>query len=349
MKKIRVLVLAGGQSDEHEVSIRSARSIVDALPKDRFEVQTTVISREGRWLDATESTTALSLGYAKTGGGSALTKASVVEQFDVVFPVLHGPHGEDGTMQGMLKLAGIPCVGSDVLGSAVCMDKVMMKSVLCAYGLPQVAYQLVTLASFADSTQAVLDAVQRLGFPLFVKPANLGSSVGISKVKDATQLVAALRLAFRFDRRVIVEAATRARPRELEIGILGNDSLLASPVGELSFDSEFYDYETKYTAGMARMHIPAQLPERIAARARQMALAAFRALDCAGLARVDFFYVEDGEELLINELNTMPGFTTTSMYPKLMEAAGIAYPELVTRMIELAMERHRAHKTGTYS
>jgi D-alanine-D-alanine ligase len=193
---MRVLVLAGGQSDEHEVSIRSARSIVDALPKHRFDVQTTVISREGRWLNTEESVTALSLGVAKTGGESVLSKASMLEKFDVVFPVLHGPYGEDGTIQGMLKLAGIACVGSDVLGSAVCMDKVMAKAVLSAHGLQQVAYQLVPLSSFTDAKSAVIAEMQKLGFPLFVKPANLGSSVGISKVDNAAQLEAALRLAF---------------------------------------------------------------------------------------------------------------------------------------------------------
>jgi D-alanine-D-alanine ligase len=339
MKKTRVLVLAGGQSEEHEVSIRSARSILEALPKDRFEVTSTVISREGRWLPAPESARALANGSAASGGSLVLHEASTAEGYDVVFPVLHGPNGEDGTVQGMLKLAGIPCVGSGVLGSAVCMDKVMAKSVLAAHGFPQVAYRLLTRAEFSSKPEEAIEKLAPLGFPVFVKPANLGSSVGISKARNDAELRTALRLAFDHDRRVIVEAATKHKPREIEVGVLGNDAPIASPVGELTFDSEFYDYDTKYTAGKAEMHIPAKIPEAIAERARQMAIDAFKALDCAGLARVDFFYVEETSELLLNELNTMPGFTKTSMYPELLRAAGVNYSQLVTKLVELALER----------
>ncbi len=339
MKKTRVLVLAGGQSEEHEVSIRSARSILEALPKDRFEVTSTVISREGRWLPAPESARALANGSAASGGALVLHEAATAEGYDVVFPVLHGPNGEDGTVQGMLKLAGIPCVGSGVLGSAVCMDKVMTKSVLAAHGFPQVAYRLVTRAEFSSKPEDAISKLAALGFPVFVKPANLGSSVGISKARNEVELRAALRLAFDLDRRVIVEAATRSKPREIEVGVLGNDSPMASPVGELTFDSEFYDYDTKYTAGKAEMHIPAKIPEAVSERARQMAIDAFKALDCAGLARVDFFYLDETGELFLNELNTMPGFTKTSMYPELLRAAGVDYSALVTKLVELALER----------
>ncbi len=338
MKKTRVLVLAGGQSGEHEVSINSARSVLKALPHDKFDVTLVVIARDGRWLLAPESQKALEHGSAATGGGLVLHQAATAEGFDVVFPILHGPNGEDGTVQGMLKLAGIACVGSSVLGSAVSMDKVMTKAVLASHGIPQVGYRLVTRAEYASAPDVAVARIHALGLPVFVKPANLGSSVGISKAKTDTELHAALKLAFELDRRVIVEAATHGKPREIEVGILGNDAPQASPVGELTFDSEFYDYETKYTAGKAEMHIPAKLPPAIAERTRALALEAFKALDCAGLARVDFFYVENTGELFLNEVNTMPGFTQTSMYPALWHAAGVNYADLVSRLVELALE-----------
>ncbi|BFO54938.1 D-alanine--D-alanine ligase family protein [Acidovorax sacchari] len=339
MRKTRVLVLAGGQSGEHEVSIHSARSVLQALPRDRFDVTSIVISREGRWLPAADSLQALEHGSAASGGDLVLHQAQAAEGFDVVFPILHGPNGEDGTVQGMLKLARIPCVGSSVLGSAVCMDKVMAKAVLASHGIPQVAYRLVTRAEFASGPEAVLGRLATLGFPVFVKPANLGSSVGISKARNEPETLEALRVAFELDRRVIVEAATPGKPREIEVGILGNDDPRASPVGELTFDSEFYDYATKYTAGKAAMHIPASVPPAIASHAQALAIQAFSALDCAGLARVDFFYLDSTGELFLNEVNTMPGFTRTSMYPELWRAAGVGYAELVSRLIELALEQ----------
>lgn len=343
MKKTRVLVLAGGQSEEHEVSIKSARNVLEALPQDRFDVTAVVISRGGRWLPPPDSARALANGTAPSGGGLVLSQAASAEGFDVVFPILHGPNGEDGTVQGMMKLAGIPCVGSGVLGSAVCMDKVMMKSVLAAHGIPQVAWTLVTRSEYTRAPEQVLERVlaisDRSAPAVFVKPANLGSSVGISRATNEVEARAALRLAFEHDRRVIVEAATAHKPRELEVGILGNDLPEASPVGELTFASEFYDYETKYTPGLAEMHIPARVPEAVAERVRALALSAFRALDCAGLARVDFFYVEQTGELFLNEVNTIPGFTQTSMYPALWAAAGISYSALVARLVELALER----------
>jgi D-alanine-D-alanine ligase len=339
MKKIRVLLLAGGQSEEHEVSINSARSVLQALPADRFEVTSTVISRDGRWLSAPDSVLALERGNAAIGGELVLHQAASAEAFDVVFPILHGPNGEDGTIQGMLKLAGIPFVGSSVLGSAVSMDKIMTKAVLATHGIPQVPYRLVTRHDFERNPEEMVSSLTSLGFPLFVKPANLGSSVGISKANDASQLPAALRLAFWLDRRVIVEvAAGTGKPREIEVGILGNDDPQASPVGELTFESDFYDYDTKYTEGRAEMHIPANIPQAISDQARALAIKAFKALDCAGLSRIDFFYCEDGS-LFLNEVNTMPGFTKTSMYPQLWQAAGVGYAELVSRLVELALER----------
>jgi D-alanine-D-alanine ligase len=221
----------------------------------------------------------------------------------------------------------------------VCMDKIMMKKVLEAHGVPQVGYEAVSLHEWSGAPERVIERLEKLAYPVFVKPANLGSSVGISKARNADELRAALRFAFQFDRRVIVEASAGGKPRELEVAILGNDDPKASVVGELTFASEFYDYETKYTDGRAEMHIPAEVPADIAARVQALALESFKALDCAGLARIDFFYVPETGELYLNELNTMPGFTKTSMYPKLWEAAGVGYSELVSRLVEFALER----------
>ncbi|MEW6420429.1 MAG: D-alanine--D-alanine ligase family protein [Deinococcota bacterium] len=338
MKK-RILLLAGGQSGEHEVSLRSARSVLAALPRDQFDVTPVVISPQGRWLPPTDTQRALETGEAQRGGDLVLHRAASAEGYDAVFPLLHGPMGEDGTIQGLLTLAGIPFVGSGVLGSAVSMDKVMTKQVLASVGIPQVAWRLAVRREWQERPGEVRARAHELGYPLFVKPANLGSSVGISKVSGPGKLERALDLAFGFDRRVILEAMTAHKPRELEVGILGNDDPIASPVGELRFETDFYDYETKYTEGRATMHIPAPLPSEVAERVRMLALTAFRTLDCAGLARVDFFYIEQTGELFLNEVNTMPGFTTTSMYPKLFEAAGLSYSELVTRLVELALEK----------
>ncbi len=345
--KKRILLLAGGQSGEHEVSLMSARGVLAALPTDKFEVTPLVVSRQGRWLPPAETGRALELGRADTGRGESsseglLRQAAGVGTYDLVFPLLHGPNGEDGTVQGLLTLAGVPFVGSGVLGSAASMDKVMTKQVLASVGIPQVEYRLATRRQWSESPEAVRDLAAELGLPLFVKPANMGSSVGVSKVRSEMELDAALDLAFGMDRRVILEAMTPGKPRELEVGILGNDAPIASPVGELSFQADFYDYATKYTAGEAEMHIPAHVPPELAEQVRGYALAAFRALDCAGLARIDFFYVEGkggaAGQLYLNEVNTMPGFTPTSMYPKLWEAAGWSYPALVTRLIELGLE-----------
>ena len=352
----------------------SARGVLAALPADRFEVTPLVVSRQGRWLSSAETGRALELNgpaaarlgaagagrpdtgrpdtgrdtgrpdsQRSDGGGEGMLKqAAGVQGYDLVFPLLHGPNGEDGTVQGLLTLAGVPFVGSGVLGSAVSMDKVMTKQVLANAGIPQVDYRLATRRQWREQPDDVRDLAAELGLPLFVKPANLGSSVGISKVRSEMELDAALDLAFSLDRRVILEAMTPGRPRELEVGILGNDAPIASPVGELSFSADFYDYATKYTAGEAAMQIPAELPAELAEQVRRYALAAFTALDCAGLARIDFFYVEGrggaAGQLFLNEVNTMPGFTPTSMYPKLWEAAGWSYSALVTRLVELGLE-----------
>lgn len=341
MSRLRLLLLCGGESAEHEVSLSSARSVLQAVG-DTFEVTPLVIDTGGRLLDPDASTRALSSGGAPAGSGTTglAELGSDSRGYDVVFPLLHGPNGEDGSIQGLLRLAGLPFVGSDILGSAVGMDKLMMKAVLSAAGLPQVDYQAVIRHDWLADPQSVIDRLAAARFPLFVKPANLGSSLGISKVTGPAGLTAALDLAFELDRRVIVEQGIQ-NARELEIAILGNDRPEASPVGEISFQSEFYSYETKYQSGLAQLHIPADIPGHVAESCREMALKAFRELDLAGLARVDFFLTEDGD-LLLNEVNTMPGFTETSMYPRLWQAAGLLYPDLIRRLVELARERTAA-------
>jgi D-alanine-D-alanine ligase len=335
---LRVLLLCGGQSEEHEVSLSSAKSVIVALEQAQLSVTPLVISREGKWLPPSEAPAALASGSVRSGGDLVLHHAASAEAFDVVFPLLHGPMGEDGTVQGMLTLAKLPFVGSGVLGSAVCMDKVMTKNVLAAHGIPQVTYKLVLRNQYSKDPEACIEELLQLMFPMFVKPTNLGSSVGISKAKDLETLKAALELAFSYDRRVIVEASASYKPRELEVGILGNDELIVSPVGELTFDTEFYDYETKYVEGRAEMHIPANVPASVSERVQQLAKQAFIALDCAGLARIDFFYIQETDQVLLNEVNTMPGFTKTSMYPSLMGQAGWSYDALVRRLVELALE-----------
>ena len=245
--KKRILLLAGGQSGEHEVSLMSARSVLAALPRDQFDVTPVVISKQGRWLPPTDTVRALETGVSVPGGDLVLHRAASAEGYDAVFPLLHGPMGEDGTIQGLLTLAGIPFVGSGVLGSAVSMDKVMTKQVLASAGIPQVAWRLAVRREWGQAPDTVRARAAELGYPLFVKPANLGSSVGISKVRGPDELGAALTLAFSLDRRVILEAMTAHKPREVEVGILGNDAPIASPVGELSLTADFYDYTTKYT------------------------------------------------------------------------------------------------------
>ncbi len=342
MAKTRVLLLCGGQSEEHEVSLSSARSVIKAAGA-RFEVTPLVIDKSGKLLPKANSLQALTNGRSEETQRELVVVQSLELQhidnkaFDIVFPLLHGPNGEDGSVQGMLKLMGLPFVGSDVLGSAVGMDKLMMKSVFAAHSLPQIKYQAVSRSEWQINPEKVLTYVRRLGFPMFVKPANLGSSVGISKAYNEASLRAALDEAAHHDRRIIVEEAV-IEPRELEVAVLGNDNPEASPVGEITYSSEFYDYDTKYSEGKADLIIPADIPQGIADQCQVLAIEAFKAVDASGLARVDFFYT--GSKLYLNEINTMPGFTTTSMYPKLWGAAGVSYGELVEKLIGLGLERH---------
>ena len=337
MIRTRVLLLCGGQSEEHEVSIASARSVLGAAGE-RFDITPLVVDRTGTLLDQANSLEALQAGGAGPHGASGGQLATLPSGFDVVFPLLHGPNGEDGSVQGLLQLAGLPHVGSGVLASAVGMDKIVMKQLFDGLGLPQVVFEGVTEHAWTTRPAQVMTRLDRLGYPVFVKPANLGSSVGISKAQDRDGLRSGLDLAFGHDRRAIVEQAASGA-RELEVAVLGNDAPEASPVGEITFASEFYNYDTKYQEGRADLHIPAPIPAAVADRCRTLAVAAFAAIDAAGLARVDFFYVPETDSVLVNEINTIPGFTRTSMYPKLWQAAGIDYPDLVDRLLTLALER----------
>lgn len=368
MSKLRIGVLFGGRSGEHEVSLRSATSIIQAFDQTRYEIVPIGITKEGRWLvggdplayltDGKERTFApipvallpdpmeRSLVSLETGAVSGLGSAM---QVDVVFPVLHGPYGEDGTIQGLLELAGIPYVGAGVLASAVGMDKAAMKAAFASAGLPQVEYVVVLRRDLEQDPVRVCQYIEsELGFPCFVKPANLGSSVGISKVKGPEGLPRALAEAAEYDRKLVVEAAA-LDCREVEVSVLGNDEPLTSVVGEIVPAGEFYDYQSKYLDDRSQLIIPADLPAETAEYVRDLAAAAFKAIDCSGLARVDFFVHKTTGQVWINEINTMPGFTRTSMYPKLWEASGLPFSQLLDRLVELALDRHRDRQRSRHS
>ncbi len=354
MKKLRVGVVFGGRSAEHEVSVASARNVLEAMDPERYEPVLIGIDREGRWhlddarrlLEDAGRLPAFSAEAARTGEVALVPRGrsnALVDleahrdlgTLDVIFPVLHGPYGEDGSVQGLCRLAGIPCVGAGVLGSAVGMDKDVMKRLLRDAGIPTARFIAVERAAPAPSFD---EAAALLGVPLFVKPANLGSSVGVSKARTAGEFAEALRLAFRYDTKALVEEFVEGR--ELECSVLGNDDPIASVPGEVLPSHEFYDYEAKYLDEHgAVLEIPARLSPATADALRALAVRAFRVLCCNGMARVDLFLRSDGE-LLVNEINTIPGFTRISMYPKLWEASGISYRDLVGRLIALAIERH---------
>lgn len=352
MTKRRVGLLFGGCSGEHEVSISSARAIARALQTapnpDLYEVIPFYIQKNGQWCEPEQAQQVLSTGKPlPEASEQAEGKLNLwrfppqVAEVDVWFPILHGPNGEDGTMQGLFKLMQVPFVGCGVMASAIGMDKLAMKTAFAQAGLPQVKYTSVTRSQIWSDPcvfPKLCDRVEaEVGYPCFVKPANLGSSVGIAKARTRTQLEAALDSAASYDRRVIIEAGVTAR--EVECAVLGNDRPRASVVGEITFSSDFYDYETKYTQGLADLIIPAALPDAITRQIQEMALQAFAAIDGAGIGRVDFFYVESTGEVLINEINTMPGFTATSMYPLLWGASGVSFTELVHQLIQLAIEK----------
>ena len=386
MKRLRVGVIYGGRSGEHEVSLASAAAVFAHLDRQRYEPVPIRIEKDGRWALAERAPSAMSaaevIEHARLEAGRAPRVArevhlmarpsdepllsidraadrpgdrktaldrgdgqgAVVQSMglDVVFPVLHGPYGEDGTVQGLLELANLPYVGCGVLASAVGMDKGMMKVVFAQHGLAQVDYAVVLSSEWRKNRGAVRDGLlAKLAMPLFVKPANLGSSVGISKVRDGGELDAALDLAAGFDRKIVVEAGV-PNAREIECAVLGNDSPQASIAGEGVPSREFYDYEAKYLDEGSKTIIPADLTAAQLAEVQRLSKAAFLAIDGAGLARVDFLVCRDDGRLYLNEVNTLPGFTTISMYSKLWEASGVSYPALIDRLIELAMERHAA-------
>lgn len=338
----QVLILAGGQSAEHTVSLASAKCVLDALAQ-APELQATVrvLSRTGGVLGTAESLTALRAGTEVTSGGSGLQELiTAARSADVVLPLLHGPMGEDGTVQGLLTLMGVPFVGCGVLASSLCMDKPMTKEVLKAANIPQVPYLTVTAHALDhDAPRVVQTITQELTPPWYVKPANMGSSVGITCVSDPAKLFDALALARSFDRRIIVEAGL-PHVRELEVAVVGNDALQMSPVGEIRHDGGFYDYDTKYTEGHSTMVIPAEVPEDVSARILKLARKTYALLDCAGLARLDFFYTSKDGCVFLNEVNTLPGFTKFSMFPSLMAASGLPYAKLIERLVQLALERH---------
>ncbi len=350
MTKLRVGLLFGGRSGEHEVSINSARAIASALSKDnnatKYEVTPFYIQKDGIWQGVEIAKQVLS--SAKPYQDSNTLQSTwqfppEVKEIDVWFPILHGPNGEDGTIQGLLTLMQVPFVGSGVLGSSLGMDKIAMKMAFAQAGLPQVKYMGVSRSQIWSNPcvfPKLCDEIEeKLGYPSFIKPANLGSSVGISKAKNRSELEKALDDAAKYDSRIIVEAGVIAR--EVECAVLGNDNPQASIVGEITFNSDFYDYETKYTDGKAQLFIPASLPDEVVEKIQSMAIEAFSVINCAGLSRVDFFYVEATGEVLINEVNTLPGFTAFSMYPQLWESSGVSFPNLVDKLIQLALETHQ--------
>jgi D-alanine-D-alanine ligase len=394
MRKLRVGVLFGGRSGEHEVSLLSAASVLNAIDKDKYDVVPIGITKEGRWVTAAHAerllkgekapeprhlragdpqATAAAAVLAKGEGvvvppipshdHSALVPfenaapqvhaASNAIDVDIIFPVLHGTFGEDGTIQGLLELADIPYVGPGVLGSAAGMDKDVMKHLFRDAGLPIVKHVTVLRSTWREQTKKVRKLIEgALKYPVFVKPANLGSSVGISKVHDSSELAAALNEAAQFDRKLVIEQGVggkSAKAREIECSVLGNDDPVASVPGEIVPIKEFYDYDAKYLVDGSRPIIPADLPKAKLKEVQKLAVVAFRAVDCAGLARVDFLMDPRSGKIYVNEINTMPGFTSISMYPKLWAASGVDYSGLIDRLIQLALERHQDKAKNRYS
>ena len=334
-------LIFGGASGEHDVSIRSAATVAEGLAsganKERYRVQHVYIDRQGRWWGDATARQVLSSGQALADDGSRPGFSGFPDgclEVEIWYPVLHGPNGEDGTIQGLFSLMQRPFVGSGVLGSAVGMDKLAMKAAFSAAGLPQGPYRPVLASELVSNSQLLEDLETQLGYPCFIKPANLGSSVGISKATNRSELQAGLDLAASHDSRLLVEKGLQVR--ELECAVLGGQHLKASVLGEVSFDADWYDYETKYSSGLSSTQIPADLPEAISSRAQLLAIEAVQAVGASGLSRVDFFYEEASGSLLINEINTLPGFTSQSMYPMLWNASGVPLEELVHQLLELA-------------
>ena len=397
MKKLRVGILFGGRSGEHEVSLLSAASVSNAIDKNRYDVVPIGITKQGRWVTAEDAERLLegNAGHAPahlragdpeaTAGAAVLARGEAVVvppephhrqgsalapfqsdatglarrsadraiNVDVIFPVLHGTFGEDGTIQGLLELADIPYVGAGVLGSAAGMDKDIMKALFQAAGLPIVKHVTVLRSEWEDNAKKVQRLVAaKLKYPVFVKPANLGSSVGISKAHDGQELGPAIEEAAKFDRKIVIEQGVggkKQKAREIECSVLGNDRPESSLPGEIVPSTEFYDYKAKYLDEGSQLIIPAKLSKGETKRVQQLAIAAFQAVDCSGLARVDFLMDPKNRKIYLNEINTMPGFTSISMYPKLWAASGLAYPKLIERLIELGLERHAEKMKNQYS
>jgi len=345
-KPLSIGLIFGGRSPEHEVSITSARAIYRHLSQTKYRLYSIYITRDGQWQQVSSplvSDQELKEGQAYSFLPWSSSRQQIELKADVYFPVLHGPYGEDGTIQGLLEMADVAYVGSSVLASAVGMDKAIFKNLLSYLGLPVTPYLVVVEEDYKNQGPKLIRKINSVfTYPLFVKPANMGSSVGISKVKKRAALPAALELAFRYDRKILVEKAISGR--EIECSVLGNDSPEASLPGEVIPYREFYDYADKYLEGKTRFRIPAELPADLTLKIRQLALAAFKAIDACGLARVDFFLEKDTNAIYINEINTMPGFTEISMYPKLWEVSGLNFNQLLDRLIELAIERHKRKK-----
>jgi D-alanine-D-alanine ligase len=349
-------VLFGGRSGEHEVSLMSARSVLNALDLQKYEVVEVGVTHEGRWLVGEGVLAAMQAGktdalhgavmfgdptlaglYKLVGAEDGL-RLEFLEQVDVVFPVLHGTYGEDGTIQGLLEMADLAYVGAGVLGSALGMDKAIFKDVMHTHNIPVVEFTTVNRKELQSNMDNVLDRAEKVAsYPLFVKPVNLGSSVGVSKCNNRSDLLEGLLEAARYDRRVLVERGINGR--EIEVSVLGNDEPIASTPGEIIPADEFYSYEAKYYDDRSQLLIPAPISDEMAQKVQRIAIAAYKAVDCAGMARADFLLDKDSDELFLNEINTIPGFTQISMYPKLWNASGIGYPQLVDRLIELALER----------
>ncbi len=354
--KLRIGLIFGGRSGEHEVSLMSARSVLNVLDPLRYEVFQIGITQEGAWLTGENVLEAMESGQIDhlhpasilpdpSYAGLVSIKESdeslqmeLLSRLDVVFPVLHGTYGEDGTLQGLLEMANIAYVGAGVVGSSVGMDKGIFQAVMLAHQVPVIKTILVLRAELEEHMDEVIARAEKIsGYPLFVKPANLGSSVGVSKCRSRADLLEGLMEAARYDRRILVQHGVNGR--EIEVSVLGNDAPEASVPGEILPSREFYSYEAKYVDNASELLIPAPIPNEIAALVKELAIQAFKAIDCQGMARVDFLLDRDTGELFLNELNTIPGFTSISMYPKLWEASGLPYPKLVDRLIELALER----------
>lgn len=359
-QKTRVYLIFGGRSGEHEVSLMSARNVMDALDRERYDVVPIGITRQGQWLLTGDPLKALTEGVEKAGGfpvgllgdptrpglvsvgGDQGAQPRAIGPLDgapaVFFPVLHGTYGEDGTIQGLLEMAGVPYVGCGVLASSTAMDKAVAKALFEQAGLTVARFRLYLRSAWEqEPSRIIADIEHHFSYPVFIKPANLGSSVGIQKAKDRSSLEAAIADAARFDRRILVEESIFAR--EIEVSVLGNDDPVASVPGEIIPGAEFYDYHDKYYDGKSQDRIPADLPAEVVQEFQRQALVAYRAVDGSGMARVDFFLEQGTNRILINEVNTIPGFTKISMYPKLWAASGLSYAQLVDKLIQLAVER----------